>query len=319
MRNNPLQKRFIFFLLILLVSSGLYCHKKSDWLKIEIGGEQHLYRRIEYKIKDLEKEPLNTRRIQTEHCMIQYSDEFEEYLATMIRASEHGYKKVAEDLKFDMNSRQPQISYLSEDEYGRLTREAKPKALGHYKGNEITINGEVFNLDAKHGGLTEAAAIHEITHFVLEQVTKHHANKNRTDKLQGEFKCFRLFDEALARHESLPVEDLLATLSCGFPNGNFLSFGEMVTGDFDDSFSKSIFEFWALIKFLEDKWGKNILLDIIHSLNRLTVQEAIVKHTKMPFDRFEEEWFRYMHEVVNEYKMNKPKGGNDYGKDAAES
>lgn len=318
MKSKLLRKSspFIPVLLVLVICS---CNQKSDQFNVKCGGKEYSYRKLEHKIKDLEAEPLNTRWIETEHCLIQYSTEFEEYLENMVTISEEAYTKVAKDLKFNINKKKPRIFYLNKEEYERFTRPIK--SIGLYNEGIIVINtyyGKLGNEDVEK--TTSRLVIHEMTHFVLDQIIMGSLRKTpgkiRAHNSLGQF-C-----EGIVQYESRgPRRDELGeVLHKLFPEGNFTSFQEMDSGSLDTSYTsyrKASAEFEVLIKFLVDECKENTLLRILYSLDKLTVREAIERYTGIPFAQFEKEWFRYMKELFDNHKMNIP--GGDYGKDSAKS
>jgi hypothetical protein len=312
MKNKSCQSYFFFFVFVFLLSATCSCSQKSAPIKIKSGVKEYSYRKIEHKIKDLEKDPLNRRWIETEHCGIQYSNEFEEHLENMVKISEDAYEKVAKDLKLSIKGGKPQIFFANRYEFEHLATQELATHSGFCVKDSIIINVDQAKLDDENIGYTGKVVTHEMTHFFFHQITSQ-------NQVGAPPKSSRLFSEGLADYEEFADGELGEVLFRAFPEGNFLSLQEMNSEYEDTNYHKSIVEFWVMIKFVVDNWGKKTLLDIVHSLDRLTVQEAIEAYTKMPFTQFEEEWFRYMKELLDNSKIKIPMRGSDQEEDTAKS
>jgi hypothetical protein len=305
-------QRYFFFIFVLFLSAICSCSQKSAPIKIKCGGKEYSYRKIKHKIKDLEKDPLNRRWIETEHCEIQYNSEYEEHIKNMVKISEDAHEKVAKDLRINIKRQKPQIFFINRYEFERLTKSEYPECSGVCGKDTIIINTDQTTLDNEHIVNTSKLVVHEMTHFFFHQITA----QNRVGTPS---KSSRLFSEGLAEYEQFGDDGLCEMLVKGFPEGNFLSLQEMNSDYENPQYYKSVMEFWIMIKFVVDNWGKKTLLDIVHSLDRLTVKEAIECYTIMPFSQFEEEWFRYMKELRDNSKVKIPMRGSDQKEDTAKS
>lgn len=322
--KTKLYKRYILitsnlFLLTTLVSFALcYCNHKSIQLKIKSGGKEYRYIKLQHKINNLDTEVINTQWIETDHCVIQYNNKFENYLGNMVRISEEAYNKISLDLMAESNRTKPQISYLEKGEFERFANrigiDARVQGF-YFDPKSIVINAEYSMLDSENEAITTETVIHEMTHFITHQIMNI-SNGPNMEKIRSHFNMTGIFLEGLARYESLNEDEFRKMFQKAFTDTEYLSFEEMnsIFSDEDANFEKSMVEVWILMRFIEYRWGKNTLVVIVHSLDKLTLQEAIEKYTGIPFTQFQIEWIKYMNDLFHNCMIGTPGREKEHGK-----
>jgi L-rhamnose mutarotase len=291
--RNPLWIIAVF-LMVFICS----CSHENARLQISFEGKTYSYEKIQHTIKDIEKEPINTSWIETENCIIQYSNEYEDYLGNMISISEQGYKRVSKDLLYDSKDFIPQIWFLNDAEFRRLSRAISGAIATGDDGGVAIINVDKH----KFGDNAIAVVAHEITHLIFNRISGT-SYKIMLSKHPQYAQSFHSFSEALAQIEDpfgAPIEERLLQ---SFPNLDFITL-EIIDAkkNTEKSYIASTVELCALIKFIRVKWGRGTLVDIISSMEKNGLAQAIEKCTNMPINEFQIKWFSYMADMIEKHK-----------------
>ena len=302
--KNGLSQKNLLLLPVLISLLIWHCSEKNDQIEINRKGKVYSYRKIEHKITDLEKEPINTSWVETEHCVLQYCNEYEEKLQDLVVISEDAYEKVAQDLKLRPVGIKIKIYFFERNELKRIwASEELPVGFFTPGANIIGIDMDRGKLDPEFVGNYFKLVTHEMTHFFLSDLIR--LTRGRADAV-----LVGAFSEGLCLYEGKDENELGDLLVNTFPEGDFLSFEEI--GRIGRDLSKSnicSLEFAALIMFLKDFWGEDVLVSVVHSLKQFTFQETIEKYTLMPINEFQEKWFQYMRDLIVYYKAGNPAGG----------
>jgi len=290
---------------VILATLLCNCTSQNNRLEISFDGKIYSYVRIEHTIKDIEKEPINTSWIKTDNCIIQYCNEYEDFLGNIISFSEEGYKRISTDLLYESKGSRLQIWLLSAKEFRRLSSASSGAIATGDQGGVAMINVDEHKFDQ------DAAAViaHEITHLIFDRISGT-SYKIMVSKRQQYARGYHYLSEALAQTEDQYRDSLEKRLFQSFPNRDFMTLAIIDAQKYTEkSHYASIVQMRALIKFIRERWGRETLVDIIRLLGKHGLARAIEKSTNMPIDEFQAEWFDYMRNMHDEYKKNESQRG----------
>ncbi|MBD3211061.1 MAG: hypothetical protein GF311_00510 [Candidatus Lokiarchaeota archaeon] len=278
------------------------CSSEKEELQISFNGKRYSYVKMQHTIKDIEEESMNTSWIESDNLIIQYSNEYKDYLGNMISYSEEGYKRIAEDLQYSLEKFKLQIWFLNNIEYKRITQAASGAvALGDMDGVAL-INIDLHSFDQN---VSELVA-HEITHLISNRISgaSYQIMLNKHPEYAQSFRCF---NEALAQTEDQSREPVDKMLFQCFPSSNFKTLEEIDSQkNTRKNYHASVVEMRALIVFILEKWGQDTLVDIIHLIGKHSLMQAIEKCINVPTKEFQAIWFEYMTVIIDKYEKNKP-------------